>query len=704
MLLNERTLDLTTGGLTENQTFKIKTTSKAFSILSDKLYSDKVSAVIRELCCNAYDSMVQAKNQDSPFSIHLPNSFEPWFSVSDTGVGLCHDDVMTLYTTYFDSTKNGSNSFIGALGLGSKSPFSIVDSFTVESTFNGITTSYTAYLNQDRLPTIAKLGETDTVNPNGLTVKIPVNKNLFFEFTEKSKKILRFFNPYPIIEGNSNFKPLEKNNIISGFNWSIIEYNTSTHQYLQNSEAIMGNVSYPIRAQNISSEHGLKTLLDANIRFYFDIGDLDIAPSREELSYDERTKKILLERISNFRVELSKSICEKISIADNEYKARILFYEIYNRIPYYGIMDNILQKNLINYNGIIINSCSKNINLTTFPNISIFNYTSHKKRPISLYDHSNVSFEYNPNCKIYWNDLKKGAPSRIINALKYKGADITLINYVNTADVDKISNILGGYPILPVSELEKPAPVHRVPVHPYYEYNHSLQYWSSSSLKIEDEDTGYWVEYLKNKDVRYVSESGEKIFSYSQFNNIIKHSVSAKIIDENYKIIGIRTGLKKFNKENPTWTNLFDVINDNLLSHQVKEPDFDFYSEMAEFNSAYYDRYRYLIDYITKEVSLHRLSNDSQFNKFILENEKIKKIIKEAKLAEPTFKLKEILGKLSSSKKRDNCLKLQFDELLNYYELLSTYTSQYYSRSEEKELKKYLTYILMVDKLKGDCK
>ena len=63
MLLNERTLDLTTGGLTENQTFKIKTTSKAFSILSDKLYSDKVSAVIRELCCNAYDSMVISLNR-----------------------------------------------------------------------------------------------------------------------------------------------------------------------------------------------------------------------------------------------------------------------------------------------------------------------------------------------------------------------------------------------------------------------------------------------------------------------------------------------------------------------------------------------------------------------------------------------------------------------------------------------------------------
>jgi hypothetical protein len=40
--------------------FTIKATPKAFSILSDGLYSDPKLAIVRELGCNAYDSHVAA--------------------------------------------------------------------------------------------------------------------------------------------------------------------------------------------------------------------------------------------------------------------------------------------------------------------------------------------------------------------------------------------------------------------------------------------------------------------------------------------------------------------------------------------------------------------------------------------------------------------------------------------------------------------
>ena len=47
--------------------FTIKTSSKAFKILSDNLYADKVSAVIREYSTNAYDAHVEADCADKPF-------------------------------------------------------------------------------------------------------------------------------------------------------------------------------------------------------------------------------------------------------------------------------------------------------------------------------------------------------------------------------------------------------------------------------------------------------------------------------------------------------------------------------------------------------------------------------------------------------------------------------------------------------------
>ena len=138
--------------------FRIRNSAKAFSILSSGLYANKVRAIIRELSCNAVDSHTAAGKSDTPFDVHLPNSLEPWFSIRDYGTGLSAEQVTNIYTTYFESTKTASNEFIGALGLGSKSPFSYTDNFTVTAVQNGIKGVYTAFINESGVPSIAQLG------------------------------------------------------------------------------------------------------------------------------------------------------------------------------------------------------------------------------------------------------------------------------------------------------------------------------------------------------------------------------------------------------------------------------------------------------------------------------------------------------------------------------------------------------------------
>ena len=113
----------------ETGEFRIRNSAKAFSILSSGLYANKIRAIIRELSCNAVDSHVAAGKADVPFEVHLPTALSPWFSIRDFGTGLSHEQVTKIYTTYFESTKTDSNDFIGALGLGSKSPFSYTNNF-----------------------------------------------------------------------------------------------------------------------------------------------------------------------------------------------------------------------------------------------------------------------------------------------------------------------------------------------------------------------------------------------------------------------------------------------------------------------------------------------------------------------------------------------------------------------------------------------
>ena len=155
--------------------FRIRNSAKAFSILSSGLYSNKIRAIIRELSCNAVDSHVAAGKESTPFDIHLPNSLEPWFSIRDYGTGLSHDQVTNIYTTYFESTKTDSNAFIGALGLGSKSPFSYTDNFTVTANKDGSKRIYTAFINEQGVPSIALMTDNDTDEPNGVEVQFSVN-------------------------------------------------------------------------------------------------------------------------------------------------------------------------------------------------------------------------------------------------------------------------------------------------------------------------------------------------------------------------------------------------------------------------------------------------------------------------------------------------------------------------------------------------
>ena len=187
--------------------FRIRNSAKAFNILSSGLYANKIRAIIRELSCNAYDSHVAAGKKNVPFDVHLPNSIQPHFSIRDYGVGLSHDQVINIYTTYFESTKTTSNEFIGALGLGSKSPFSYTDNFTVTAIKNGRKGIYTAFINDVGVPSIALMMEEDTDEPSGVEVRFAVSShNDFSKFIQEASYVYQYFDLKPVISGHSSFQ------------------------------------------------------------------------------------------------------------------------------------------------------------------------------------------------------------------------------------------------------------------------------------------------------------------------------------------------------------------------------------------------------------------------------------------------------------------------------------------------------------------
>ena len=243
----------------ETATFNIKASPIAFQVLSSGLYQDKIAAVIRELSTNAWDghrlrelgvknpdgtwAVTPIKNQTKvPFKVVLPSQWDPVFTVRDYGVGLDHEGVMRLYTTYFGSTKSDSNDFTGALGLGSKSPFSMASSFLVLSYYNGTLRTYTAMIGEDGFPTIVLMDESPTKEVNGLEIRVTVNPNQIHMFRDRAAKIYSFFDVPPNVPGLTITKPTYTKR---GEKWAIRD-----NSYMRTSTGpagvIMGQICYPI--------------------------------------------------------------------------------------------------------------------------------------------------------------------------------------------------------------------------------------------------------------------------------------------------------------------------------------------------------------------------------------------------------------------------------------------------------------------------
>lgn len=294
--------------------FRIRNSAKAFSILSSGLYANKIRAIIRELSCNAVDSHVAAGKIDTPFDVHLPNSMEPWFSIRDYGTGLSHQQVTQIYTTYFESTKTTSNEFIGALGLGSKSPFSFTDNFTVTAIKDGVKGVYTAFINEAGVPSIAKMMDEQTTEPSGVEVRFAVEDRYdFSKFRDEARYVYTYFKQRPVVSGEVNFEfrdpDYNEKDIIPGVH-------TTNRGY--NSVAIMGNIAYPIDVPQADKALGkLTSLLHCGLVMEFGIGELDFQASREGLSYIPQTVNSIKAKLEALNAQLAVHIAKEADAIDN---------------------------------------------------------------------------------------------------------------------------------------------------------------------------------------------------------------------------------------------------------------------------------------------------------------------------------------------------------------------------------------------------
>ena len=378
-------MELTKGDLETNikkgKKFSIADNPLAFKILSSGIYSNKIQAIIRELCTNAFDSHVMANNA-KPFVVGLPDIYKPVFYVQDFGVGLSPDQVENIFTTYFESNKRDSDEVDGCLGLGSKSPLCYTDNFNVETVWEEKKYNYLVYLDENNEPSITEpvVSPAEDGEVTGVRISIAVKNDDFFSFRDVASKVLSWFKKGSFVVAGENELFLAKKE----YKFKSESYGIHGKHYGY-SEVVMGNVAYPFTWSEFN-EHityarifpkdvegqvdvdfnddqsvlnfydkeksgkyfkikkRLQAIVEMGITLWVDRGQVSMSVSREKLEYSPKTIRVITSLISSVAATMVEDVQKKIDDSSNIWEARRIIWELLSykngRNPFLQILNS----------------------------------------------------------------------------------------------------------------------------------------------------------------------------------------------------------------------------------------------------------------------------------------------------------------------------------------------------------------------------
>lgn len=625
--------------------FQIQASGAAFAVLSSKLYNNKPLAIVRELSCNALDAHVAAGKADVPFDLHLPTNFEPWFAIRDFGIGLAPEAIEQLYCTYFASTKNDSNAYIGAMGLGSKSPFCYADNFTVTTYWDGKKHIYSAYIEKDGTPSVKKLSWHKTDEVNGLEIQFPVKPQDCWEFSNMAKVALEFFNPTPKINVK-DFVPHEQNYSVRTPNWGMRA--TPVTHHTNGIRAIMGGVQYSVGNIDISrltSEQ--RKLSQKPLDIFFPIGALSVAASREMLSNDERTIEAVLTQLNDIYTGMIEQIIAQIDACSTLWEARLLIFRLEANESTQGMMRAAISEGKVykKYTNFSLSKERPYVNEMDYHHTLMARFTRSGGRQwankTNLFtkrtpevrarveedlkkdaDHKaqyDVVFQPDPNMLFVINDLKFGGEKYLHHFLqtadgvhegkKYTTAFLFSRYSKDTKQTDmeveflEIYGKMGGVPCVPLSTLKVRFPQldERMPGQPSGPRRDALlltgrgnsvygKGWNRAWTKIFNAQipTGkkyfVWVQNFTNMEV--VSPSQEYTYA-ARFVEFVHDLKKCDILPTATPIYGLRVGTKLAKGEE--WVELTSYVWKKFVEMMTPEKQLELSQLILPFGSTEYE-------------------------------------------------------------------------------------------------------------------
>ena len=333
-------------GEIESKNFSVDTEdTMIIRLLRDKMYSNKIAAVSREIASNSRDANRENGIPFTPITIKLEKTEETILSDSeftisfkDNGIGISPERMENIFLKYGSSTKRDSNNYTGGFGIGAKTPFAYTDTFFINTVVeeNGTKNKYyyQASITSDGTREVSKMITLDveeTDEKTGTEIIVPILEKDVEDFKKEIIFCTRFWSVMPNFVGFGKQTELE------------IVYHTD--EFMIVSDKIFGTHSkYIALIDEIPYVLDNDTLINLNSKivedekkfkiqreflkyvYIFKTGEISVSGSREEVEYIDsniemfkKTNSIIQEKgiklIDNFVNSAStyKEFCCKVS-------------------------------------------------------------------------------------------------------------------------------------------------------------------------------------------------------------------------------------------------------------------------------------------------------------------------------------------------------------------------------------------------------
>lgn len=322
--------------------FKITDATQARILvsLSDKMYTKKELAFIREYSTNAADAHIVSKKSISEIIVELPTLEKLNFRIRDFGTGLTEEQIANVYCVFGESTKRNSNEMNGLLGYGCKAGFAHADSFTVTSWINGEMSIYQCIKGDStKLHSAILLSRVKSDEPTGIEINIPVKESSMWTVHQDAAN---FYKHWPVIPTILNLDDSQREHMesfrnnpptLKGDGWEVRTKSDNTAVGV----AYMGWVAYAIdwnvlynRMSLNSQKRVMFDLLQRNdVTLFFKMGEIQFVDSREHLEYTDFTLDAMMKKIEGIFERVKDAIQNTFTPAANLWDAKKLYNSIF---------------------------------------------------------------------------------------------------------------------------------------------------------------------------------------------------------------------------------------------------------------------------------------------------------------------------------------------------------------------------------------